>query len=45
MLLSKMRERNIIRNTILQDMVEAEERLEQLCQSTIQDAEASDWPV
>ena len=44
MLLSKVRERDIIGNTIPKNMVEAEERLEQLCQATLQEAKASSWP-
>ena len=43
MLLSKVRERDIIGNTILENMVTAEKRLDELSEATIQEAETWDW--
>ena len=42
-LLSKVREMDIIRNTIPENMVEAEKRLEELSEVTIKEAETWDW--
>ena len=42
MLLSKVRERDIIGNTVPENMVAAEKRLEQLSEATIRDAELRD---
>jgi hypothetical protein len=44
MLLSKVRERDIIGNTIPDNMIAAERRLEELSEATIREAEAWDWP-
>ena len=43
MLLSKVRERDIVGNTIPENMVAAEKRLEELSEATIREAEAWDW--
>jgi hypothetical protein len=43
MLLSKMRGRDIVGNTVLENMVAAERRLEELSEATIREAEAWDW--
>jgi hypothetical protein len=43
MLLSKMRERDIIGNTVPEIMVAAEKRLEELSEATIREAEAWVW--
>lgn len=43
MLLSKVRERDIVGNTIPENMVAAEKRLEELSEATILEAEAWDW--
>jgi hypothetical protein len=37
MLLSRARERDVVGNTILENMAEAEQRLEQLSEATIRD--------
>ena len=44
MLLSKVRERDIIENTVPQNTVAAEKRLEELSEATIREAESWDWP-
>ncbi|PVH90752.1 hypothetical protein DM02DRAFT_734435 [Periconia macrospinosa] len=44
MLLSKVRERDIIGNTVPENMVAAEKRLEELSEATIREAESWDWP-
>jgi hypothetical protein len=43
MLLSKVRERDIVGNTVPENMVAAEKMLERLSQRTIADAEQWDW--
>ena len=43
MLLSKVRERDIVGNTMPENMVAAEKRLEELSEATILEAEAWDW--
>jgi hypothetical protein len=43
MLVSKVRERDIIGNTLPENMIEAEERLEELSEATVREAEAWDW--
>jgi hypothetical protein len=43
MLLSKVRERDIIGNTVPENMVAAEKRLEELSEATIWEAESWDW--
>jgi hypothetical protein len=43
MLLSRVRERDIIGNTVPDNMVAAERRLEELSEATIREAEAWDW--
>lgn len=43
MLLSKVRERDIIGNTVPENMVEAEKRLEELSDATIREAESWEW--
>ncbi|PVH90596.1 hypothetical protein DM02DRAFT_547504 [Periconia macrospinosa] len=43
MLLSRVRERDIVGNTVPQNMVAAEKRLEELSEATIREAEAWDW--
>ena len=40
MLLSKVRERDIVRNTVPENMVAAERRLEELNAATVREAEA-----
>jgi len=44
MLLSKARERDFVSNRVPDNIVAAEERLEQLSEETIRDAELWDWP-
>ena len=43
MLISKVRERDIIGNTVLENIVAAEKRLEELSKTMILEAEAWDW--
>ena len=43
MLLSKARERDIVGNTVPENMAATEKRLELLCEATIRDAESWDW--
>jgi hypothetical protein len=43
MLLSKTRERDIIGNTVPENMVAAEKRLEELSEATIREGESWDW--
>jgi len=43
MLISKARERDFVGNTVLKNMVAAEERLEILSEATIREAESQDW--
>jgi len=43
MLLSKARERDVVGNKVLKNMIAAEERLELLSNATIRDAESWDW--
>jgi hypothetical protein len=43
MLLSGVRERDVIGNTVPDNMVAAERRLEELSEATIREAEAWDW--
>jgi hypothetical protein len=43
MLLSKVQERDIISNTVRQNMIAAEKRLEDCSEATIKEAEAWDW--
>lgn len=43
MLLSKARERDIVGNTVPENMTAAEERPEVLSEATIRDAESWDW--
>ena len=43
MLLSKVRERDIIGNTMPQNMIAAEQRLEDYSEATIKEAEAWEW--
>lgn len=43
MLLSKVREQDLVGNTIPEDMAQAELRLEQLSEEVIRDAEPWDW--
>jgi hypothetical protein len=43
MLLSKVRERDIIGNTVAEEMAAAEKRLEELSEATIREAELWDW--
>jgi hypothetical protein len=43
MLISKVLERDIIGNTVPENMVAAEKRLEELSETTILEAEAGDW--
>jgi hypothetical protein len=43
MLLSKVRERDIIGNTVPESIVAAEKRLEDCSEATIKEAEAWDW--
>ena len=43
MLLSKVRERDLVGNKVPKNMIAAEERLELLSNATIRDAESWDW--
>jgi hypothetical protein len=43
MLLSKVRERDIVGNTMPENMVATKRRLEELNKATIREAEAWDW--
>ncbi|PVH98925.1 hypothetical protein DM02DRAFT_530208, partial [Periconia macrospinosa] len=43
MLLSKVRERDIVGNTVPENMVTAKKRLEELSEATLREAEAWDW--
>ena len=43
MLLSKVQERDIVGNTVPENMVAAEKRLEELSEATIREAESWDW--
>jgi hypothetical protein len=43
MLLSKVRARDVIGNTVLENMVAAEKRLEELSEATIREAEECGW--
>lgn len=43
MLLSKAREMDIIGNTVPENMIEAEKRLEELSEATVREAETWDW--
>jgi hypothetical protein len=43
MLLSKVRERDIIGNTVAEEMVAAEKRVEELSEATIREAASWDW--
>ena len=43
MLLSKVRERDIVGNIVPENMVAAEKRLEELSEATVREAEAWDW--
>jgi hypothetical protein len=43
MLLSRAQERDIVGNTVPENMAAAEKRLEQLSEATIRDAETWDW--
>ena len=45
MLLSKVRERDIVGNTILENIITAEKRLEELSEATIREAELWDWSL
>ena len=43
MLLSRVRERDVVGNTVPESMVAAEKRLEQLSEATVRDAEIRGW--
>jgi len=44
MLLSKVRERDVVGNTVPENMIAVEKRLEELSEATIWETESWDWP-